>query len=46
MGNRERTGDLPDQVVGDVCAFGGHYDGMLESNGLKRESKIGLWASS
>lgn len=23
-----RTGDLPDQVVRDVCAFGGHCDGL------------------
>jgi hypothetical protein len=37
-GNRERTGDLPDQLVGDVCD-GGHYDGMLESNGLKKGSR-------
>lgn len=25
------TGDRPDQVVGDVCAFGGHGDGVLDS---------------
>lgn len=36
----ERTGDLPDQVIGDVCAFGGHGDGYTGIGGIEKEIEL------